>query len=109
MKRSLVVIRTPCGADWSSMSPRGSARLCASCDKLVHDLSAMSESNARRLLGETHDSLCVRYLYDQTGEIWFAEHSSRIPSAPALGMRAAAAALALAATAPLLTQACGGA
>jgi hypothetical protein len=107
MKRTLVVIRTPCGADWNSMSPRGSARLCASCDKLVHDLSAMSESDARRLLRGTDQSLCVRYLYDQTGDIWFAEHFERRHSRAKLGVAAAAAALAGAA--PLLTQACGGA
>jgi len=108
MKRTLLVIRTPCGADWSSSSPRGSARLCASCDKLVHDLSAMPESNALRLLRETSESLCVHYLYDRTGEIWFAEHFERRSAGAKLGV-AAAAAIVAATVVPLLTQACGGA
>ncbi len=69
----------------------------------------MTEKDAGQLLRQTSESLCVRYLHDQTGEIWFAEHFARRSSGrPSLGVKAAAA-IALAATIPLLTQACGGA
>src|SRR5262245_47315726 len=71
MNKTEVVIRTPCGADWTRMDPRGSARFCGQCDKLVHDLSSMTEQAARRLLQSTSESLCVRYLHDATGTIWF--------------------------------------
>jgi hypothetical protein len=69
----------------------------------------MTEREARRLLRETPSSLCVRYLYDRTGEIWFAEHFERRTSGAALGVKAVAATLAVAATVATLTQACGGA
>jgi hypothetical protein len=73
---------------------------------LVHDLSAMSEPSARRLLESSNESLCVRYLHDRTGEIWFAEDFAR---ARTLGDHLRAGALATALTLPALVQACGGA
>ncbi|HTM44678.1 MAG TPA: hypothetical protein VL137_06965 [Polyangiaceae bacterium] len=109
MHKNNVIIRTPCGADWNAMDPRGSARLCRSCDKLVHDLSALGERDAAQLLEQTAGSLCVRYLYDQTGKIWFREDFS--PLIPArrlkLGAKGVFALSALVA-APALFQACGG-
>ena len=83
------------------MSPRGRARLCAQCDKLVHDLSALRESEARALLAGANGSLCVRYLYDEHGAIWFS--TSKLNRAKRAGaLTAATVAL------PLLVQACGG-
>jgi hypothetical protein len=110
MNRREVPIRTPCGADWDRMDPRGSARLCGQCDKLVHDLSSMTEASARALLKSTEGGLCVRYLYDVTGRVWFSDTNERHVPAHRLNRarRAAVVASALIA-APLLMQACGGA
>ena len=107
MNRDQVVIRTPCGADWDSMDPRGNARFCGSCEKLVHDLSAMTELEARALLGHSTEQLCVRYLYDVTGQIWFQPRP--LLDAKSLSKRNRVLASALAAAAPVLFQACGGA
>src|SRR5262245_19885016 len=109
MKREEVRIQTPCGADWDRMDPRGSARFCGQCDKLVHDLSGMGERAARELMRSTSGSLCVRYLYDATGQIWFEGKSDIIPpTALHRKGRALVAAAAMAAV-PVLFQACGGA
>jgi hypothetical protein len=91
------------------MDPRGSARLCGQCDKLVHDLSGMGERAARELLGSTSSSLCVRYLYDATGQIWFEDKQALVPPAALTRKRTALAAAAVMAAAPVLFQACGGA
>lgn len=91
------------------MDPRGSARLCGQCDKLVHDLSGMGERAARELLGSTSGSLCVRYLYDATGQIWFEGKQDLVPPAALHRKRRGLAAAAVMAAAPLLFQACGGA
>jgi hypothetical protein len=89
------------------MDPRRSARFCGQCEKVVHDLSSMTEMQARALLRGSSESLCVRYLHDATGEIWFA--GDRVaPHRLNRAKRVAAVASALAA-APLLMQACGGA
>jgi hypothetical protein len=55
------------------MQPRGTHRLCAACDKVVHDLSGLTEAESRTLLAGTSQSLCVRYLHDATGRIWHRE------------------------------------
>jgi hypothetical protein len=94
------------------MAPRGTARLCDTCDKLVHNLSAMNEAEARALLlRRPDDGLCIRYLYDAGGAIWFGDASSG-PVVPARRLARRAAAVVAAATllaVPALTEACGGA
>jgi hypothetical protein len=108
VKTNDVVIRTPCGADWNSMDPRGSARFCGSCEKLVHDLSALSEPEARALLRDSREAVCVRYLHDASGEIWFSGGQKLVPVPHLTRGKHGLAAAALAAV-PLLFQACGGA
>lgn len=112
MHKDNVVISTPCGADWNAMQPQGRKRLCGSCDKLVHDLSALEEKEAGELLAGA-SSLCVRYLYDENGRIWFRRDLAVATPAIIPDHRlkqGAKGALALSAmlAAPLLFQACGG-
>ena len=90
------------------MDPRGSARFCGSCRKLVHDLSALSEPDARALLRDSSEALCVRYLHDASGEIWFSGGQNIVPVPRLTRGKRGLAAAALAAV-PLLFQACGGA
>jgi hypothetical protein len=96
------------------MSPRGTARVCGVCDKLVHDLSAMSEREARSLLrARSTEGLCIRYLHDANGDIWLGGRVARaaaglVPAARLARRSAAMAAAALVLT-PVLTEACGGA
>lgn len=101
------MIKTPCGADWNAMDPRGTARFCGDCKTLVHDLSALSESEARALLSRTSESLCVRYLHDASGEIWFGGGQKLVPVPHLTRGKRGLAAVALAAM-PVLFQACGG-
>lgn len=107
LKKDLALSFT-CGADWSAMKAKGaSARLCAECDKIVHDLSAMAEDAARQVLTEQRQGLCVRYLYDpRTGEVAF-RPSNLVPSANLARRPGWKKALTLAA--PMFLQACMGA
>jgi len=107
MNKSQAPIATPCGASWEEMTPDSGARLCATCDKLVHDLSSMTEQRARRLLA-SKENLCVRYLFDEHGNIWFSGETP--PLVTRLLNRAKRGAVAAAAiAAPLVLQACMGA
>jgi hypothetical protein len=91
------------------MSPRGTARLCGACDKLVHDLSSMSEREARALLqARSTEGLCIRYLHDERGEIWFGG-AGLVPATRLARRGAAMAAAAALVLTPVLTEACGGA
>jgi hypothetical protein len=91
------------------MDPRGSARFCGKCDKLVHDLSALGERAARELMEQTPESLCVRYLHDATGQIWFGSERELVPTAALSRKKRSLTAAALVAVTPVLFQACGGA
>lgn len=106
MKKSALPIAAPCGESWETMTPEGGGRLCATCDKVVHDLSSMSEARAKRLLA-SKGNLCVRYLFDERGNVWFAGETP--PLAARLLNRAKRGAVLVAAlAAPLSLQACMG-
>ncbi len=49
----------PCSEPWEAMAPRGCNRHCASCDKIIHDLAALTFDEAAALLAD-EDEVCVR-------------------------------------------------
>lgn len=61
--------------DWTGMKPAGmKKRFCDVCKMHVHDLSRMSRRDAQALLAsERTEGLCVRYLYDQHGDVVFTD------------------------------------
>lgn len=76
MHKNELPISTPCGVDWNGMTKtEARARLCAHCDKLVHDISAMSEPEARGVLAK--GPACVRFLYDADGNVLFGKDAER--------------------------------
>jgi len=88
VKRAEINVPMACGMDWEAMSSKAAAaggnddpaRFCGECQKHVHDLSAMTKSEAQTLLAsEATDGLCVRYLYDDRGEVVF---NSKVGVAP---------------------------
>jgi hypothetical protein len=99
-----VRIETPCGVDWSRMTRReANKRFCGACRKHVHDLSSMSEDEARALLtAPATEGLCVRYLADDRGRIAFR------PDVPTSRLESRSL-LAAALTMPLTLTACMGA
>jgi hypothetical protein len=111
MNRSDLPIPSPCGADWQGMTPRDMAtRLCAACNKHVTDLSRMTRDDARRLLAsKATEGLCVRYLYDERGEILFAGAPAKLVPASGLAKMKRLVAAAAVAAAPLTLTACMGA
>jgi hypothetical protein len=49
----------PCDEPWEAMEPSGCNRHCASCDKIIHDLAALTFDEAAALL-DTGTEVCVR-------------------------------------------------
>jgi hypothetical protein len=90
-------------------------RLCTECDKVVHDLSSMSEADAGALMGSRDaPRLCVRYLYDESGRIVFGQagvaQAQIVPSYRLTArMRERALHAALLVAPLVLFEACGGA
>src|SRR4051812_2479738 len=62
-------IKTPCEADWDTMTGNAQSRFCAHCNKHVHDLSAMPRAQAERLVCENAGNLCVRFARDEAGQV----------------------------------------
>ena len=104
MNKTELPIATPCNADWSTMDPRDRGRFCGECKKLVHDLSALRETAARKLLASKGEGLCVRYLHDEHGNVWFQEQL-----VARQGLLRRAGQLAAVALAPVLTACMGAA
>jgi hypothetical protein len=109
MEKNDVAIAAPCTADWRKMTPADGGRFCGDCKKVVRDLSTMRERDARTLLRSAQNGeLCVRYLYDKHGKIFFAGDRPDVQLVPAsLLARAKRVALSAAAIAvPLSLAAC---
>ncbi len=94
MRGSEIEIPEPCHADWALMDPQQRGWFCRACDKRVHDVSNMSEVEARGLL-QGDDDICVAFDTDAAGDIMFAPPlvpASRLirsrsgKSAPVLGL-----------------------
>jgi hypothetical protein len=58
---SVVKVEEPCAAAWDAMRGDQRARFCQRCNLSVHNLSAMSNEEAKQLLDRSHGRLCVRY------------------------------------------------
>lgn len=89
------------------MTPAGKKKFCVECKKHVHDLSRMTEEEARALLATPAlEGLCIRYVYDAEGKVAF---EAPLPASSLLRKAkrfvAGAAALAL----PMSLNACMGA
>ncbi len=110
MDRNDLRIATPCTLDWTKMTPAEGGRFCGDCKKVVRNLSSMTEREARALLRTAGDGdLCVRYVYDVQGRIFFGKDAPKKDTllAPSLLVRArrVAAAAAIGAL-PFATQGC---
>jgi hypothetical protein len=62
MKRDEAQIQSPCAADWDAMTGDDARRYCGQCDTHVHNLSAMTEEEARAVVAKKN--VCVRYSVD---------------------------------------------
>jgi hypothetical protein len=65
-----VAIAAPCTADWNAMKGDDRVRFCGSCQKNVYNLSAMTRTDAERLV-EKHDgpTPCVRLYKRKDGTV----------------------------------------
>ncbi len=106
MNESEIRVGKPCRVDWAAMTPKDRGRFCADCKKVVHELAKMTEAEARTLLAGADGAVCVRYVYDARGKVFFADSPrDLVPST--LLVRAKRAALMVAA--PLAIAACSNA
>lgn len=58
-------IPEPCHQDWELMTPAEQGRFCGSCQKVVHDFTAMTDEELFRFLELPQHGICGRYRHDQ--------------------------------------------
>lgn len=104
-KATEIGIQTPCHLDWTKMTPAEGGRFCGDCKKVVRDLSAMTESEARALVAkQRYEGLCVRMMVDRDGNVFFG--GDKLVSASLLSKAKRAAMAAAAIALPLASNAC---
>jgi hypothetical protein len=59
----------PCSESWNGMAGDDRERFCTRCTLTVHDLSAMTEADARALLAGPAERLCVRFGVRRDGTV----------------------------------------
>lgn len=64
------LIPEPCTEPWDAMSGGQTRRVCARCNKAVHDLSGLTEPELRRAI-EGGASMCVQLVVDAGGFVVF--------------------------------------
>lgn len=91
------------------MTRDGQKRFCDACKKHVHDLSSMSPAEARAVLDAPRArDLCVRYLYDDEGNVLFRPSYDLVPPSMLARVRRFVTAAGVV-VAPLSLNACMGA
>ena len=80
MNKAALPLSFRCSLDWEKMTIADKGRFCADCKKVVHDVSAMTKSEAKALLADGKKSeLCIRYIADRDGQVIF-KNSNLVPS-----------------------------
>ncbi len=64
-----VTVAAPCNMGWDNMVGNERVRFCGQCNLNVYNLSAMSKSEAERLVSQAEGRLCVRYYRRADGTI----------------------------------------
>lgn len=77
MRRPLLVVAEPCDVPLDTMTPRGRGRYCGKCDRVVENLSALTEREALARLAASGDDLCGTLAHDERGEPIFAPEPRR--------------------------------
>ena len=82
MNRRDVPIETPCSARWDRMEGDAQRRRCSACETDVHDLTALTERDARAFVA-ANSTACLRYRYDRrTGALVHATAPTGTAPAP---------------------------
>ena len=101
MRAADIQIPEPCHEDWDAMTPLQRGRHCDTCRQTVHDLSTMTEREAKTLLNSGED-VCISYRENDDGSVKLrpapvvplAALTRRLPRVAAAGLSIALAACA---------------
>ncbi len=64
-----VEVSTPCSQNWNEMFGNEKVRFCRHCAKNVHNLSAITRKQAKKLVAQSKGNLCIQYIRRPDGRI----------------------------------------
>ncbi len=64
-----IEVASPCTQSWDAMTGDTKRRFCGECRLHVHNLSAMTQTEASALLGDADGQLCVRFFRRADGTV----------------------------------------
>ena len=64
-----VEVSAPCSQNWNEMFGNDDVRFCHHCAKNVHNLSAITRKQAKRLVAQSKGNLCIQYIRRPDGRI----------------------------------------
>lgn len=56
-----IQVKNPCAESWDEMVGSEEIRFCSHCSKHVHNLSAVTRSDAMKIVAKSKGNICVRY------------------------------------------------
>ena len=62
-------VPAPCPQSWDAMRGGDKVRFCGNCEKDIHNLSAMTRGEIKKLLLQSKESVCIRMEKDADGKI----------------------------------------
>ena len=62
-------VASPCKAPWENMDGDEQVRFCRECSRNVYNLSAMTETEARRVIADREGRLCIRFYQRRDGTV----------------------------------------
>lgn len=65
----LIDVPEPCPQSWETMQGDDKSRFCGSCEKDIYNLSEMTRSEAKKLILQSKESVCVRLEKDTHGKV----------------------------------------
>jgi hypothetical protein len=64
-----IEVKSPCSQGWDSMQGNDEIRFCDHCVKHVHNLSAITRKDVRKLIARSNGDICVHYARRPDGRI----------------------------------------
>ena len=64
-----IYIPLPCPKSWEKMIGGDKVRFCESCENDIYNISAMTRQEARKLLFQSKEKVCIRMEKDSAGRI----------------------------------------
>ena len=75
----VIEVANPCSREWAKMHGVNGGRFCEHCQRVVHDLSAMTSDEVADLVCRDAGRLCVRFEREEDGSVRTLDYQQRHP------------------------------